>query len=179
MSRQKTLLRKLLRAAPTMIQGGLSETTRRCGNPNCACHRDPDRRHGPHLYITWTEKGRSRSLYVPADRVQQARRAHAAWAEFWQAPSAWRLPTVRSFGSSAKKKNPAPGGPMVRLRHSQRNLGEVFFAREAESLMEAWMKEADEILEDEALLDLIYEQLGQRHPQSRKRGRNSTPSEVV
>jgi Transposase domain (DUF772) len=68
---------------------------------------------------------------------------------------------------------------MVRLRHSQRNLGEVFFAREAESLMEAWMKEADEILEDEQLLDLIYEQLGRRHPQSRKRGRNSTPSEVV
>jgi len=68
---------------------------------------------------------------------------------------------------------------MVRLRHSQRNLGEVFFAREAESLMEAWMKKADEILEDEQLLDLIYEQLGQRHPQSRKRGRNSTPSEVV
>jgi hypothetical protein len=35
-----------------MIQGGLSETTRRCGNPNCACHRDPARRHGPNLYIT-------------------------------------------------------------------------------------------------------------------------------
>ena len=84
MSRQKTLLRKLLRAAPIMIQGGLSETTRRCGNPNCACHRDPDRRHGPNLYITWTEKGRSRSLYVPADRVPQARRAHAAWTEFWE-----------------------------------------------------------------------------------------------
>jgi len=68
---------------------------------------------------------------------------------------------------------------MVRLRHSQRNLGEVFFAREAESLMEVSMKEADEILEDEPLLDLIYEQLGRRHPQSRKRGRNSTPSEGV
>jgi len=40
-------------------------------------------------------------------------------------------------------------------------------------------EEADEILEDEQLLDLIYEQLGRRHPQSRKRGRNSTPSEVV
>jgi hypothetical protein len=44
---------------------------------------------------------------------------------------------------------------VVRLRHSQRNLGEVCFAREAESRMEAWMKEADEILEDEPLLDLI------------------------
>ena len=89
MIRQKALLTKLLRAARIMIQGGLSRTTRCCGNPNCACHRDPDRRHGPHLYITWTEKGRSRGLYVPADRVQQARRAHAAWNEFWE--SAVRL----------------------------------------------------------------------------------------
>ena len=45
--------------------------------------------------------------------------------------------------------------------------------------MEAWMKEVDAILEDEQLLDLVYEQLGRRHPQSRKRGRNSTPAEVV
>jgi len=78
------MLRKLLRAADRMIQGGLSETTRRCGNPRCACHRDPARRHGPHLYITWAEKGRSRSLYVPAARAVDARRAHAAWAEFWE-----------------------------------------------------------------------------------------------
>jgi IS5 family transposase len=68
---------------------------------------------------------------------------------------------------------------MVQLRHLQQNLGEVFFAREAESLMETWMKEVDAILEDELLLDLIYEQLGRRHPQSRKRGRPSTPAEVV
>jgi hypothetical protein len=49
---------------------------------------------------------------------------------------------------------------MVQLRHHQQNLGEVFFAREAESLREAWMKEVDTILEDEQLLDLVYEQLG-------------------
>jgi transposase, IS5 family len=68
---------------------------------------------------------------------------------------------------------------MIQLRHRQRNLGEVFFAREAASLMEAWMKEVDEILEDEPLVDLVYERLGRRYPQSRKRGRNSTPAEVV
>ena len=26
----------------------------RCGKPNCACHADPPRLHGP--YITWTRK---------------------------------------------------------------------------------------------------------------------------
>ena len=41
------------------------------------------------------------------------------------------------------------------------------------------MKEVDAILEDEQLLDLIYEHLGRRHPPSRKRGRPSTPAEGV
>ncbi len=68
---------------------------------------------------------------------------------------------------------------MVQLRHSQQNLGEVFFAREAESLMEPWMKEVDEILEDEQLLEIVYERLARRWPKSRKRGRNATPAEVV
>jgi hypothetical protein len=38
---------------------------------------------------------------------------------------------------------------------------------------------SDEILEDEQLLDLVYEQPGRRHPPSHKRRRHSTPAEVV
>lgn len=68
---------------------------------------------------------------------------------------------------------------MIRLRHSQQNLGEVFFAREAQSLMEPWMKEVDEILQDEPLLEMVYERLARRWPKSRKRGRKGTPAEVV
>ena len=68
---------------------------------------------------------------------------------------------------------------MVQLRYDQISLGEVFFAREAASLMEAWMKEADQILEDEQWLELVYEPLGRRHPWSRRRGRRATPAEVV
>lgn len=67
-----------------MVQGGLSETTRQCGNPGCACSRDPAQRHGPHLYLTYREEGKSRSLYVPAEHAVEARQAHVAWAEFWE-----------------------------------------------------------------------------------------------
>ena len=45
--KRKTLLPKLQRLAATAVQGGLSETIRTCGNPACACHQDPGRRHGP------------------------------------------------------------------------------------------------------------------------------------
>ena len=83
MLKQQRLIQRLLGATETMVQGGLSETSRRCGNPNCICARDPQHLHGPHLYITYRENGKSRSLYVPPEHAQAARQAQQAWATFW------------------------------------------------------------------------------------------------
>jgi hypothetical protein len=80
---QQRLVTRLLRALETMVQGGLSETSRRCGNPGCICYRDPQQLHGPHLYITYREDGKSRSLYVPPEHAENARQAQKAWGEFW------------------------------------------------------------------------------------------------
>jgi len=63
MHKQQRLIEQLLRATETMVQGGLSETSRRCGNPGCACYRAPQHLHGPHLYITYREDGKS-ALYT-------------------------------------------------------------------------------------------------------------------
>src|SRR2546422_3607447 len=41
------------------------------------------------------------------------------------------------------------------------------------------MRVVDELLEDEELVDAVYEAQGQRHPQSRLRGRQQTPAEVA
>ena len=84
MRRQERLIQRLLRATENMVQGGLSETSRRCGNPKCICRRDPKRLHGPHLYITYRLDGKSRSLYVPPEHAPAARKAQQAWAEFWE-----------------------------------------------------------------------------------------------
>ena len=83
MSRQR-LIARLLKATQSMVQGGLSETSRRCGNPNCICHRDPARLHGPNLYITYRVDGKGRSLYVPPDHAPSARKAQQAWSCFWE-----------------------------------------------------------------------------------------------
>jgi len=82
--RKQTLLQKLNQLAQVMVQGGLSETTRQCGNPGCICYRDPSQRHGPHLYLTYRSEGKSRALYVPAEHAEEARQAQAAWKEFWE-----------------------------------------------------------------------------------------------
>ena len=36
------------------LPGTINFAMNRCGKPNCACHHDPPRLHGP--YITWTRK---------------------------------------------------------------------------------------------------------------------------
>jgi len=73
---------KLTQLAAAMAQGSLSELTRRCGNPTCACARDPARRHGPHLYWKFTSGDKAYSIYVPPASVAAVKRAHAAWVRF-------------------------------------------------------------------------------------------------
>src|SRR5438552_17603458 len=75
-------IRELAEAAQSMIQGSLSELTRQCGDPRCACAQDPARRHGPHLYLKFTEEGKTHSVYVPPAQGQAIKRAHAAWLRF-------------------------------------------------------------------------------------------------
>ena len=41
------------------------------------------------------------------------------------------------------------------------------------------MRLVDDVLENEQLLDTVYEAQGERCPQSRSRGRMQTPAEVV
>src|SRR5215472_8552399 len=41
------------------------------------------------------------------------------------------------------------------------------------------MKEVDQLLEDTALVESVYDAQGKRHPKSRTRGRTQTPAEVA
>jgi IS5 family transposase len=68
---------------------------------------------------------------------------------------------------------------MIRLRHQQPSLWHRGLAKDIEGLWEPWMRLVDELLEDEQLLDSVYEAQGKRYAQSRGRGRMQTPAEVV
>ena len=43
-----------------VLPGSLTERQTRCGHPNCACHADPPRRHGP--YWQWTRKVAAKTI---------------------------------------------------------------------------------------------------------------------
>src|SRR5215467_4127783 len=68
---------------------------------------------------------------------------------------------------------------VIRLRHEQLSVWEGLFAEEVAELWEPWMQVVDELLEDEELVDAVYEAQGKRHPQSRTCGRQQTPAEVA
>jgi len=68
---------------------------------------------------------------------------------------------------------------MLKLRHQQPSLWHRGLAEDIEGVWEHWMRRVDELLEDERLLDTVYEAQGERHPQSRRRGRMQTPAEAL
>jgi IS5 family transposase len=64
-------------------------------------------------------------------------------------------------------------------RHRQGHFGDPFIAEAVGDLQEAWMREADRVLDDEQLVTTVHAALRGRRPQSARRGRTGTPAEVV
>lgn len=82
MKGKETLINELEQATQSMVQGSLSEVTRQCGDPTCACAHDPARRHGPHLYLKFSDAGTAHSVYVPAEQGGAVKDAQHAWLRF-------------------------------------------------------------------------------------------------
>ena len=76
------MIAEMAHAAHLMVQGSLSEVTRQCGDPTCACAWDPARRHGPHLYLKFTAEGKAYSVYIPPGEREALVEAHRAWIRF-------------------------------------------------------------------------------------------------
>jgi Transposase domain (DUF772) len=68
---------------------------------------------------------------------------------------------------------------VIQLRQAQPTLWHKGLTKDIEDLWEPWMKEADRLLDDAALLESVYEAQGQRHRHSRSLGRLQTPAEVA
>jgi Transposase domain (DUF772). len=67
---------------------------------------------------------------------------------------------------------------MVRREYRQRSVFEVLLP-DGEKLWDEPLRQMDEVLSDEELIELVVEALGKRFSKSRVRGRPGTPAEVV
>jgi transposase, IS5 family len=68
---------------------------------------------------------------------------------------------------------------MIAARRVQRSFADGLIAEEVADLWEPWMRQADQVLEDDSLLTLIQQELTRRVKKSTTRGRPGTPAEVV
>jgi transposase, IS5 family len=68
---------------------------------------------------------------------------------------------------------------MIRKRHQQSTLWTGLLHEEVSDLWEPWMRQADDLLNDEMLIERVFQAQGRRWKKSRTRGRLQTPAEVV
>ena len=54
---------QLMRPKP-MRAGSVVRQSMFCGKASCACHRDPQKKHGPYYYLSYKEGGQSRYKYL-------------------------------------------------------------------------------------------------------------------
>jgi hypothetical protein len=72
----REIANELARIARTanVLPGTITERHTRCGKPNCACHHDPPRLHGP--YRHWTRKIANKTVgkYLTQHQADNAQR---------------------------------------------------------------------------------------------------------
>src|ERR1700752_4759546 len=68
---------------------------------------------------------------------------------------------------------------MIEMRRRQLSFGDGLIAEEVRDLRDGWLKHADAVLADEAIVTAVYEALSKRHPKSRCRGRRGAPADMV
>jgi transposase, IS5 family len=68
---------------------------------------------------------------------------------------------------------------MTRRKQGQRVLWEGMIDEDVRARWEPWMIQADRLLEDDELIDRVYEAQGERHEHSATKGRSQTPAEMV
>jgi hypothetical protein len=116
-ARRRAKLRELAGVGP-VLQGSLAQIRVTCGHPNCRCVTGE--KHTSHI-VTRKVRGKSKSLYVPVDMVEEAQ----AWIE--QHREAKRLlkeiselseKIIRSHVSSRRRRlrRRAGTGPHRRLK---------------------------------------------------------------
>jgi hypothetical protein len=78
--RRSALLKKIGSVGPFLMASATYPKIR-CGNPNCACATDPEKRHEK-MHLSWMEAGsKSGTQYVPVDLREEVLK----WIEnYWQ-----------------------------------------------------------------------------------------------
>ena len=106
---RKRLLEQIEELAGQAIFGTLSETYRTCGTPGCRCHHG-GRKHGPHLYVSYSgPSGKTTGYYVPKAIHPQVRNGVRAWSRLQKNLRRLALLNKRQLAATLEKRTFATG----------------------------------------------------------------------
>jgi len=65
-----------------LVKGNVYELARKCGKPSCVCTRGQLHRS---MVLTWSEKGKSRLLSIPPERLMEVKKRSEEYLRFRRA----------------------------------------------------------------------------------------------
>ena len=92
-----------------LMRGSLVERRRRCGRPNCACAKDPRKRHGGR-FLTVQIGGRTHALHVRPEDEARVRAALGAYARAWDLINQLTLCELSDLKREARERRRQPRG---------------------------------------------------------------------
>ena len=71
--------RQQLQHLDYFFKGTVLKRMMKCGHPQCACHRDPSKRHGPYFEWTYKVAGKTVNIWLEPAAVTAYREGTAEW----------------------------------------------------------------------------------------------------
>jgi hypothetical protein len=98
--------RQQLQQVDYFLKGTVLKRMMKCGQPTCACHRDPSRRHGP--YFEWTYKLQGKTVSVKlrpqaAPLYQAATKQHRQLKACFGQDGALSRTALTRFGQASRE----------------------------------------------------------------------------
>ncbi len=87
-----------------IIRGSLVERYFKCKNPGCAC-RKGRKKHGPHLYISYSTEEYSRQIYVPPEYQATVKRYVNNYNELWELIKKVSLKNIKLLKNKELRKD--------------------------------------------------------------------------
>ena len=98
---ERERIERIVAAAANMLWGSLGAVYRRCGRKGCHCVTGE--KHGPVFYLTRSEAGHTRNIYVPPELREEVEAGVAAYRRYRELSQEIAQDNARRWGLGKKR----------------------------------------------------------------------------
>lgn len=70
---RRKLEESIISGRQPLLKGSIVKAWLKCVRPRCKCQKDKNARHGPYLYLHWTQDGKQKMVYLKPGLKLKAR----------------------------------------------------------------------------------------------------------